>query len=801
MDSGGRVNSGSGANQIFPLPLIGDPPGRSSQSSMSRRVQQRHSSAQQVTDISNDSIDALNELSLSFYSPDRTSSFVTGIAEDLPVSLSYPDVHTNNEGEESATNEADVSSSSNNEFFNTLFSKAASQARSPNSTQSKHQHQRQRSRQRSKYSTAVQTRLAAHIYRCAGRYHRRLAAAARVDPSKLASPSTVDLTNHEQLQRQLQLENTQASYSNGTAASAAVPLIADRVALPSSAGRVDLLSVLPHHVAEIYKSPAQLMRTSPPPSDGAEKEEEKKLPRARVHATHIEWIKLIRRLIDCNMIEFTTKPIVINGLFGVPKPDGTIRLIVDGRAACQVFIDSPRVELPTPDLLPKLSVSDPRQTVYVAKSDLSDFFYRFRIPDWMLPYFALPGIKAGELGPGFSARYGGDNVMVYPCLAVLAMGWSHSVYLTQTAHEHLLNTRTRLQPEDRITTTSDLRIEPGRIRHLVYIDDLIILGLDPILIRELQLEYIDEAENMHLPVKPSKVILPSCEGVDCLGIEFHGREHTIAPRADKLHQLREDTYRLLQQGTATGRELAAIVGRWTWMMLVLRASLAIFNNVYRFVQSKQQQQSGGRTVWKLWPSVITELWCVARISPLLIAHLSNHWYPETIAVDASLSGQGVVAARVPVGDMEYAASISGRSSIAPAGQKSPMDEHVDQLLLNRPWRTLIAAPWRGGDEEHINSYEIRAVSTAVRRVLSQPHQSIRHRLLILSDSQVAVGALSKGRSSSPVLLRRIRPLSALLLASGLQIFLRWIPSQSNPADGPSRLFEPSQYPSSISDLY
>jgi hypothetical protein len=80
-----------------------------------------------------------------------------------------------------------------------------------------------------------------------------------------------------------------------------------------------------------------------------------------------------------------------------------------------------------------------------------------------------------------------------------------------------------------------------------------------------------------------------------------------------------------------------------------------------------------------------------------------------------------------------------------------------------------------------------SASAAIRWVVSLK-SSIRRRLLLLSDSQVVVGALSKGRSSSHNLLCRLRPVSALLLASGIQLYCRWIPSADNPADEPSRRF-------------
>jgi hypothetical protein len=107
------------------------------------------------------------------------------------------------------------------------------------------------------------------------------------------------------------------------------------------------------------------------------------------------------------------------------------------------------------------------------------------------------------------------------------------------------------------------------------------------------------------------------------------------------------------------------------------------------------------------------------------------------------------------------------------------------MIADINWRTIVSSPWR--DAEHINVLELRALSTALRWTLSRP-SSIGQRLLLFSDSMVVIGAVNKGRSSSQQLLRRLRFLSALLMASGIRLFLRWLPSEINPADGPSRAF-------------
>jgi hypothetical protein len=105
------------------------------------------------------------------------------------------------------------------------------------------------------------------------------------------------------------------------------------------------------------------------------------------------------------------------------------------------------------------------------------------------------------------------------------------------------------------------------------------------------------------------------------------------------------------------------------------------------------------------------------------------------------------------------------------------------------WQVVLAARWRA--LEHINSYELRSSSTAIRWLLSHPGTT-GTRVMLLSDSQVAVGCMAKGRTSSHVLLRRMRSIASHVLASGINMYCRWIPSELNPADEPSRRFHPLQ---------
>ena len=70
--------------------------------------------------------------------------------------------------------------------------------------------------------------------------------------------------------------------------------------------------------------------------------------------------------------------------------------------------------------------------------------------------------------------------------------------------------------------------------------------------------------------------------------------------------------------------------------------------------------------------------------------------------------------------------------------------------------------------------------------LLRSHHSFNKRHLILSDSISAVCALDRGRGRSFKMRRVTQQIGALILASNTSFSYRWIPSEWNPADGPSR---------------
>ena len=104
------------------------------------------------------------------------------------------------------------------------------------------------------------------------------------------------------------------------------------------------------------------------------------------------------------------------------------------------------------------------------------------------------------------------------------------------------------------------------------------------------------------------------------------------------------------------------------------------------------------------------------------------------------------------------------------------------------WVVAHSYPYRRGD--HINILELRSILHALewRSRVTSFHSC---RFLHLSDSQVCLSVLTKGRSSSRRLNRLLRRIAALCVALDLLPLWAWVESRLNPADEPSRRYEPS----------
>ena len=113
------------------------------------------------------------------------------------------------------------------------------------------------------------------------------------------------------------------------------------------------------------------------------------------------------------------------------------------------------------------------------------------------------------------------------------------------------------------------------------------------------------------------------------------------------------------------------------------------------------------------------------------------------------------------------------------------------------WRELLRLRWRV--EDHNNLGELRVLVLTLRRLV-RSSLSWDRRFLVFSDSQVSLGAVTKGRSASWPLLRLTRMAAACQLLCGIRPYVRYVESKRNHADGPSRGFPIGQAPPWASGL-
>ena len=104
-------------------------------------------------------------------------------------------------------------------------------------------------------------------------------------------------------------------------------------------------------------------------------------------------------------------------------------------------------------------------------------------------------------------------------------------------------------------------------------------------------------------------------------------------------------------------------------------------------------------------------------------------------------------------------------------------------VVDRSWQVVGRYRWQR--RESMPVYEARASLHAIQHHL-RSLRSFGQKHIILTDSMTAAVAFDKGRAQGFSLRRVVQQTAALSMASGCLFRMRWIPSEWNPADGPSR---------------
>lgn len=175
-----------------------------------------------------------------------------------------------------------------------------------------------------------------------------------------------------------------------------------------------------------------------------EKEPPKKLPGditpymdVKLKASPSMYAEFIRDLWDRNMLDFLTEAKSIVTPFFVIKKSGRLRMVLDCRASNAFFKDPPDIALPAGYSFSQLEIPD-GQSMFIAQTDIRDYFYSIGMPVSLRPYFALPQLDLKKILPDhpLCLSHSGDSLLVFPAMKVVPMGWNWAMFIAQRVHQH-----------------------------------------------------------------------------------------------------------------------------------------------------------------------------------------------------------------------------------------------------------------------------------------------------------------------------------------------------------------------------
>lgn len=533
------------------------------------------------------------------------------------------------------------------------------------------------------------------------------------------------------------------------------PLVAAKIAVPKQAGKVDITKILPQSHKKFLLDPSLILKTNPPP------------PKHKIKPKHsnTEYVKTVKKLTNANMIHFSQSPKCVNGVFGVKKKK-KIRFILDARNANDMMHTPPSPNLPKPDIFTKIRSSSP---FYTAKLDLSNYFHSFSMPSIFWEYFAMPAVKAEDVGLGHKYPPG---TLIYPCIKTLPMGWSFSVFFAQAAHDHLSKncpfTHVHFVSESKFRTLS------GTLG-ILYIDDVILLGTNKLSMETWMNWYVKHMTSHGFDIALSKLTPPTKNPISALGFTITGRTQTVSISIKKLNLLLLKTNTILQHKKGKGKQIQRLLGSWAWFFLLRRPFFSLFQHAYTFARKYENKTTN------IHQNILLELALAAALAPLLVVFLNKKILPSLIATDASSQGGGgCIHHNVHIDTLTSFLNSTKPCPLTPLGESCYSSANIAHL---KQWAVFMSHKWK--KKEPIAYLEMQAIIDTAK-LLSHHKHTHNHHITILCDSACVLAATNKGRSSVFPMLRRLRTLLLYSLKFSNTYTLKYINTKHNPADEPSR---------------
>ena len=591
------------------------------------------------------------------------------------------------------------------------------------------------------------------------------------------------------------------------------------LSIPSSGNcAVDMMGLLDEQGQEVIADPHRCMMLS-------EEEYGDILEKSGSLCTYMDpllrddlptYCTFIEDLYRSGMLEFTNSPQELVTPFCVTKKSGKHRLILDCRGVNRRFKAPPPLALGTGSSWARIHIPKNKQ-LFVAQSDLKDYFYTLQLPESLRQLFSLPPVPSYLLRQwGIGAEHGGqlhyEGGWAHPMLRVVPMGWSWAMWLTQRVHQYQAQLGTGVSTERVLVDGKEAPdLSSGEVLLLPYADNLNIAGTDERRVQQAKEAAVCRLREVGLLVHEE---LDACSSAQSLGFVIDGQAGRVSPVPARLMRVQLAFKWLSRRPRISGKGVQRLLGHAVHFMMLKRCLLSIPRRLYDFVQY------AGHRKCRLWTGAAVEAKWLATLLPLCSADLRKQISSVATASDASLSGIAVCSKQSNIETLLGMSSTreswrykgrepSNRPRSQALGHGDPFSdistvkpiglETEDPFELNASFKEVSGDFMKSEDwslrfaqnmqfPEHITALEGRGVVAALRHKLRALDQfGLTH--FHLCDNLGMVLALDKGRSSSMPLLRTCRRVACLLIATGSALSCRWIPSELNVADEGSRQWE------------
>lgn len=533
------------------------------------------------------------------------------------------------------------------------------------------------------------------------------------------------------------------------------------------------------------------------------------------------YLDFLRHLHRCGILGLTDGVQGRVGVFAVSKKpkveNGVIkerqRLILDCRGVNMRFKDPPRSELGSLAALTELELPD-GQNLFVAGADIQDCFYAAKLPGDLQSFFCL----AHDLDRDEACNIFGDDFVQHsdlqsfsPCINVLPMGFSWSFYIIQQLHEQSVRRSLGIPREDVILDGYPApQLSGDKVVAMPYCDNCHSLALSAEGCEEGKKRMCEDLEGMGFSLHEQ---VGATEIFPTLGGVIDGVDGSIRPTSTRAWNILY-AFEYLLDHRVEYKVVQRLLGHAMFLCVLHRGGMSIFRHLYDFVEARGEPRF-------LNNSEKREVKNFIGVVPLLYGSLRRPWSTTVTATDASPEGFGICERELPESDIRHVGrwqekwrfrhlppelwrprqrAMQGQDvfSNIDTARGGVVEQELEDIFWEDPnfpevphkimspssWKTVKFGKWKNTNES-ITIKEGRALVLAVRR-LCRSSGSRHKRHLFFVDNLSLAFSVGKGRASNYSLLRINQQLSALTLAGHFTLRVRWVASELNVADGPSR---------------